>query len=61
MTAASHFTGKKINRFTYVQQNVEDLIKMVQMLRLIAHETDSCFQRCVGLDAKGVVEARKKF
>ncbi|MGZ6275012.1 MAG: 4-hydroxyphenylacetate 3-hydroxylase N-terminal domain-containing protein, partial [Syntrophales bacterium] len=27
------------------------LIKKVQMLRLIAHETASCFQRCVGFDA----------
>ena len=51
MTATSHLTGKKINRFTHIHQNREDLIKKVQMLRLISHETGSCFQRCVGFDA----------
>jgi 4-hydroxybutyryl-CoA dehydratase/vinylacetyl-CoA-Delta-isomerase len=55
MTATSHLTGKKINRFTHIHQSVEDLIKKVQMLRLIAHETGSCFQRCVGFDALNAV------
>jgi 4-hydroxybutyryl-CoA dehydratase/vinylacetyl-CoA-Delta-isomerase len=50
LTATSHLTGKKINRFTHIHRNVDDLIKKVQMLRLIAHETASCFQRCVGFD-----------
>ena len=50
LTARSHLTGKKINRFTHIHQNVDDLIKKVQMLRVIAHETASCFQRCVGFD-----------
>jgi 4-hydroxybutyryl-CoA dehydratase/vinylacetyl-CoA-Delta-isomerase len=50
LTATSHLTGKKINRFTHIHQNVDDLIKKVQMLRLIAHKTASCFQRCVGFD-----------
>jgi 4-hydroxybutyryl-CoA dehydratase / vinylacetyl-CoA-Delta-isomerase len=51
LTARSHLTGKRISRFTHIHQSVDDLIKKVQMLRLIAHETGSCFQRCVGLDA----------
>ena len=34
MTATSHLTGKKINRFTHIHQNRDDLIKKVQMLRL---------------------------
>jgi 4-hydroxybutyryl-CoA dehydratase / vinylacetyl-CoA-Delta-isomerase len=51
MTAKSHLTGNRINRFTHIHQSVDDLIKKVQMLRLIAHETGSCFQRCVGFDA----------
>ncbi len=55
MTAVSHLTGKKINRFTHIHQNVDDLIKKVQMLRLIGHETGSCFQRCVGFDALNAV------
>ncbi len=51
MTATSHLTGKKINRFTHIHQSRDDLIKKVQMLRLISHETGSCYQRCVGFDA----------
>lgn len=51
LTAKSHLTGKKINRFTHIHQSVDDLIKKVQMLRAVAHETASCFQRCVGFDA----------
>src|SRR5450759_4985198 len=51
LTATSHLTGKKINRFTHIHQSVDDLIKKVQLLRLISHETGSCFQRCVGFDA----------
>jgi 4-hydroxybutyryl-CoA dehydratase/vinylacetyl-CoA-Delta-isomerase len=50
-TAISHLTGKRISRFTHIHQSVEDLIKKVQLLRAIAHETGSCFQRCVGWDA----------
>lgn len=51
LTATSGLTGNKINRFTHIHSSVEDLIKKVQMLRVIAHETASCFQRCVGFDA----------
>jgi 4-hydroxybutyryl-CoA dehydratase/vinylacetyl-CoA-Delta-isomerase len=51
MTAKSHLTGKTISRFTHIHQSVDDLIKKVQMLRLISHETASCYQRCVGFDA----------
>lgn len=51
MTAVSHLTGNKINRFTHIHQSVDDLIKKVRMLRLISHETGSCYQRCVGFDA----------
>src|SRR4030066_438513 len=51
MNATSHLTGKRIHRFTHLPQSVDDLIKKVQMLRLIGHVTGSCFQRCVGFDA----------
>jgi 4-hydroxybutyryl-CoA dehydratase/vinylacetyl-CoA-Delta-isomerase len=51
MTAKSHLTGEKINRFTHIHQNSDDLVKKVKMLRLLAHKTGTCFQRCVGLDA----------
>jgi len=55
LTVTSHLTGKKINRFTHIHQSVEDLIKKVLMLRLISHETGSCYQRCVGFDAMNAV------
>jgi len=51
MTATSHVTGKKINRFTHIHQNVGDLVKKSKMGRLLGRETGCCFQRCVGMDA----------
>jgi len=51
MTATSHLTGETVNRFTNIHQSSDDLVKKVQMLRLLSHETGSCFQRCVGCDA----------
>ena len=51
MTATSHLTGKKINRFTHIHQGTEDLVKKVKMLRMISQKTGTCYQRCVGFDA----------
>lgn len=51
MTATSHLTGEKINRFTHIHQSTDDLVKKVRMMRLLGRKTGSCFQRCVGLDA----------
>jgi 4-hydroxybutyryl-CoA dehydratase/vinylacetyl-CoA-Delta-isomerase len=51
MTAKSHLTGSTINRFTHIHQSVEDLIKKVEMQRLLGQKTACCFQRCVGFDA----------
>ena len=51
MTATSHITGKKINRFTHIHQNIDDLVKKSKMGRLLGRETGCCFQRCVGMDA----------
>lgn len=50
LTADSHLTGKKINRFTHIHQSIDDLVKKVKMLRAVAQQTGSCFQRCVGFD-----------
>lgn len=55
MTATSHLTGKKINRFTHIHQNTEDLVKKVKMQRLCGQKTAACFQRCVGMDAFNAV------
>ena len=57
MTATSHLSGKKINRFTHVHQNTDDLIKKIKMKRLLGQKTASCFQRCVGMDAINAVYA----
>ena len=43
--------GQKDQPVYHIHQSIEDLIKKVQMLRLISHETGSCYQRCVGFDA----------
>lgn len=51
MTAESHLTGHKINRFAQIHQSTEDLKKKVKMQRLLGQKTASCFQRCVGMDA----------
>lgn len=57
MTAASHLTGKKINRFCHLHQNTDDLIKKVKMQRLLGQKTAACFQRCVGMDAINAVDS----
>jgi len=51
MTATSHLSGKKINRFTHLHQNTADLVKKTKMGRLLGAHTGCCFQRCVGMDA----------
>ncbi|MGD9559319.1 MAG: 4-hydroxyphenylacetate 3-hydroxylase family protein [Oscillospiraceae bacterium] len=55
MTATSHITGKKINRFCHIHQSTEDLVKKVKMQRLLGQHTAACFQRCVGMDALNAV------
>ncbi|MFH1092209.1 MAG: 4-hydroxyphenylacetate 3-hydroxylase family protein [Pseudomonadota bacterium] len=55
MTAVSHLTGKRINRFTHIHQSIDDLVKKVRMMRLLGQKTGTCFQRCVGLDALNAV------
>jgi len=57
MTAQSHLTGKKINRFCHLHQSTEDLVKKVKMQRLLGQQTGSCFQRCVGMDAINAVDS----
>lgn len=51
MTTVSHLTGQRIHRYTHIHQSPEDLVKKIQMLRLLGQETGTCFQRCVGWDA----------
>jgi len=55
MTATSHLTGQRINRFTHIHQSLDDLVKKVRMMRLLGQKTGTCFQRCVGLDGLNAV------
>ena len=57
MTATSHLTGKKINRFCHLHQNTGDLVKKVKMQRLLGQKTAACFQRCVGMDAINALDS----
>jgi 4-hydroxybutyryl-CoA dehydratase/vinylacetyl-CoA-Delta-isomerase len=51
MTATSHLTGQRINRFCHLHRSCDDLVKKVKMQRLLGQKTAACFQRCVGMDA----------
>ena len=56
-TTKSNLTGETINRFTHIQQNINDLIKKILMLREMGKKTACCFQRCAGLDCLNTVYA----
>ncbi|ABB15822.1 4-hydroxyphenylacetate 3-hydroxylase family protein [Carboxydothermus hydrogenoformans] len=51
LTATSHLTGKKINRFTHIHQSPEDLLKKQEMTRFMCQRVGGCVQRCMGIDA----------
>ncbi len=57
MTATSHLTGQKVNRFCHLHQSADDLVKKVKMQRLLGQKTAACFQRCVGMDAINAVDS----
>lgn len=57
MTATSHLTGQKINRFCHLHRSADDLVKKVKMQRLLGQKTAACFQRCVGMDAINAVDS----
>jgi aromatic ring hydroxylase len=50
LTATSHLTGKKINRFCHIHHSVTDLLSKQKMTRLTCHQTGGCIQRCMGID-----------
>jgi len=51
MTATSHLTGNRINRFTHIHQSNADLVNKSKMGRMLGRYTGACFQRCAGMDA----------
>ena len=55
ITATSHLTGKRINRFCHIHQSTADLVAKSKMGRMLGAYTGSCFQRCVGMDALNAI------
>ncbi len=51
LTAKSHLTGKKINRFCHIHQSIVDLLAKQRMTRLTCHQVGGCIGRCMGIDA----------
>lgn len=41
MTATSHLTGEKINRFAHIHQSTDDLVKKVRMMRLLGKDEET--------------------
>jgi len=55
MTAISHLTGERINRFTNIHQNKEDLHKKQDMTRMLCQKVGGCIQRCMGIDGTNAI------
>jgi len=51
LTATSHLTGEKINRFCHIHRSVADLLAKQKMTRLACHQVGGCIDRCMGIDA----------
>ncbi|HET7289910.1 MAG TPA: 4-hydroxyphenylacetate 3-hydroxylase N-terminal domain-containing protein, partial [Thermodesulfobacteriota bacterium] len=50
MTAVSHVTGRKVNRLLHINTSQNDLLKKLEMVRLLCRET-GCAQRYLCHDA----------
>ena len=51
LTATSHLTGEKINRFCHIHHSVADLLAKQKMSRVTCHQVGGCIGRCMGIDA----------
>ena len=51
MTAPSHLSGEKINRFCNVHRSTDDLLKKQEMTYEYCVRTGGCIGRCMGIDA----------
>ncbi|MCB9717742.1 MAG: 4-hydroxybutyryl-CoA dehydratase [Myxococcales bacterium] len=49
-TAQSELTGARVNRFTHLFAQPEDLRRKLELQRVLGRLTGTCFQRCVGMD-----------
>ena len=54
-TAISHLTGQRINRFTHIHQNTDDLHRKQDMTRMLCQKVGGCIQRCMGIDATNAI------
>jgi len=54
-TAISHLTGERINRFTHIHQNKEDLHRKQDMTRMLCQKVGGCIQRCMGIDGTNAI------
>lgn len=54
-TATSHLTGEKINRFIYIANSPDELIKREQQIKLASFVTGQCVYQCTGTDALNAV------
>lgn len=50
-TAHSDIIDAPVNRFTHLFREPADLVKKVELQRVLGRITGTCFQRCVGMDA----------
>jgi aromatic ring hydroxylase len=55
LTAISHLTGNKINRFTHIPPSTEDLHRKQDMTRHLCRLVGGCIQRCMGIDATNAI------
>lgn len=55
LTVISHLTGERINRFTHIHQNTEDLHNKQDMTRMLCQKVGGCIQRCMGIDATNAI------
>lgn len=55
VTATSHLTGKKINRFCHVHRSTDDLLAKQKLSRFASHQVGGCIMRCMGIDAINAV------
>ena len=51
VVAYSRFIDAEVNRFTHIFETQDDLLKKIEMQRVLGRLTGTCFQRCVGMDA----------
>ena len=55
LTAISHLTGRKINRYTHIHMSTDDLHKKQDMTRFLCQKVGGCIQRCMGIDGTNAI------